>query len=78
MVNNAGFQDVLIFISNYLIQPVAALFICIFVAWIVPREISHGHFSSAGKYRFEVWNFLIRYVTPTLLFIVILSSLGIL
>ncbi|MFT5397262.1 MAG: NSS family neurotransmitter:Na+ symporter [Planctomycetota bacterium] len=78
LVNNAGFQDVLIFISNYLIQPVAALFICIFVAWIVPREISHGHFSSAGKYRFEVWNFLIRYVTPTLLFIVILSSLGIL
>lgn len=76
LVDNAGFQDVLIFFSNYLIQPIAALFICLFVAWVIPRAVSHKEFALSSEWRFEVWNFCIRYVTPTLLVVVILNSLG--
>ena len=77
LVNNAGFHDVLIFLSNHLIQPLVALFICLFVAWIIPREVSHRELALAGKYWFEIWNYLIRYITPVLLLIVILASLGV-
>jgi len=77
LVNNAGFHDVLIFISNFLIQPFVALFICLFVAWVIPREVSFRELALARTYWFEIWNYLIRYITPVLLLIVILASLGI-
>jgi len=77
LVNNAGFHDVLVFISSHLIQPFVALFICLFIAWKIPREVSHKEFSLAKHYSFEIWNYLIRYIVPVLLLIVILAALGI-
>ncbi len=77
LVNNAGFDDVLIFFSNHLVQPFVALFTCIFVAWVIPREVSFAELAFTHKIRFEIWNYLIRYITPVLLLIVIIASLGI-
>lgn len=77
LVNNAGFHDVLIFFSSYLIQPVVALFLCLFVAWVIPREISFRELGFRGRHLYEVWNFLIRYITPVLLLIVFLKSVGV-
>jgi len=76
LVNNAGFHDVLVFVSSHLIQPFVALFICLFVAWKVPREISHKEFALSKHYSYEIWNFLIRYIVPVLLLIVILAAFG--
>lgn len=77
LVNNAGFHDVLVFISSHLIQPLVALFLCLFVAWIIPREVSHRALDLRHHYWFELWNYLVRFVVPVLLLIVILASLGI-
>lgn len=77
LVNNAGFHDVMIFFSSYLIQPVVALFLCIFVAWIIPRELSFKELALPGRHWYESWNYLIRYITPVLLFVVLLKSVGI-
>ncbi|MCP4236285.1 MAG: sodium-dependent transporter [Aestuariibacter sp.] len=76
LVNNAGFHDVLVFLSSYLIQPVVALFVCLFVAWIIPREISFNELALTGRHWFELWNFLVRYITPVLLLVVFLKSTG--
>ena len=76
LVNNAGFHDVLVFISSHLIQPFAALFVCLFVAWKIPREISHKEFALSRHYCFEIWNFLVRYIVPVLLLVVILAAVG--
>ena len=77
LVNNAGFHDVLVFISSHLIQPFVALFICLFVAWKIPREVSHKEFALSRHYSFEIWNYLIRYIVPVLLLVVILAAFGI-
>ena len=77
LVNNAGFHDVIIFISSYLIQPVVGLFLCLFVAWIIPREISFRELALPGRHWYECWNYLIRYITPALLLVVLLKSVGI-
>jgi NSS family neurotransmitter:Na+ symporter len=77
LVSNAGFHDVLVFISSHLIQPFVALFFCLFVAWKIPREVSHKEFALSKHYSFEIWNYLIRYIVPVLLLVVILAALGI-
>ena len=77
IIYNAGFHDVMVYISSHVIQPFAALFLCLFVAWVIPREVSHREFAMPGKYWYEIWNYMIRYITPVLLLIVLLDSLGV-
>ncbi len=77
LVNNAGFDDVLIFIASHLIQPFVALMICWFVAWNIPREVSHKELALSQHYRFEIWNYLVRYIIPVLLLVIILAACGI-
>ena len=76
LINNAGFHDVLVFVSSHLIQPFVALFVCLFVAWKIPREVSHKEFALSKHYSYEIWNYLIRYIVPVLLLIVILAAFG--
>jgi NSS family neurotransmitter:Na+ symporter len=77
IVNNASFHDIMMFASSRIIQPVAALLICLFVAWVIPRETSFRELGLPGNYFYESWNFMIRYITPVLLTVVVLSSVGI-
>ncbi len=77
LVNNAGFHDVLVFVSSHLIQPFVALFLCLFAGWIIPREVSHKEFGLTRHYSFEIWNYLVRYIVPVLMLIVILAAFGI-
>ncbi len=77
LVNNAGFHDVLIFFSSYLLQPIVALFLCLFAAWVVPREISFKELALPGRHWYEAWNYLVRYITPVLILVVFLKSIGI-
>ncbi|MCP4469810.1 MAG: hypothetical protein GY815_03845 [Gammaproteobacteria bacterium] len=69
LVNDAGFDDALIFIASHLIQP--------FVAWNIPREASHRELALSRHYRFEVRNYLVRYIFPVLLLVIILAACGI-
>ncbi len=78
LVSNAGFHDVLIFVSSHLIQPLAALFLCLFVAWKIPRAVSHQALALARHYNFEIWCYLLRYIVPVLMLVVILAAFGIL
>ena len=32
----------------------AALFLCLFVAWVIPRELSHREFALSGNYPYEI------------------------
>ena len=77
LVNNAGFHDVMVFFSSHLIQPLVAFFLCIFVGWILPRSATFKALHLSRRFWFELWNYLIRYVTPMLVFIVALNALGV-
>ena len=76
LVNNAGFHDVMVFFSSHLIQPLVALFLCIFVGWILPRSVAFKELRPSRRFWFELWNYSIRYVTPVLILVVALNSLG--
>ena len=76
LVNQAGLHDVLTFISSHLLQPIVALFIALFVGWVIPRGMSFETLSLPNRKWYEVWNFVIRYITPVLVFVVILTTLG--
>ena len=77
LVNDAGFHDVIIYFASSVIQPLVALFLCLFVAWILPREVSIKGINARNRTLFELWNYLLRYVTPLLIFIVFLDASGI-
>ena len=77
LVNNAGFHDVLVFLSSHLIQPLAALFLSLFVAWKIPRTVSHQALGLSRHYNFEIWCYLQRYIVPVLMLVVILAAFGI-
>lgn len=76
LVNNAGFYDVMVFLSSHLIQPLVALFLCIFVGWILPRSFAFNELRPSRRFWFELWNYSIRYVAPMLILVVALYSLG--
>ena len=77
LVNNAGFHDVLIFISSHLIQPLVALLLCLLVGWRIPREVTHREFAQSRRCYFEIWNYLVRYIIPVLMLVIILAGFGI-
>ena len=77
VVNEAGFHDIIMFLSSHLIQPLVALFLALFVAWVIPRSASYEALNLPNRKLFELWNFIIRYITPVLVLIVLLSTLGV-
>jgi len=77
LVKNAGFNDVIVFLSSHLIQTFVALMLGIFIAWAIPRRISYRELGLKGRSWFEIWNYLARYVTPVLLLVVSLSTIGV-
>lgn len=78
VVNEAGFHDVIIYLSSHVLQPLVALSLIIYVGWFIPRSASFEALNLPNRKLFELWNFVIRYITPVLVFIVLLSTLGIL
>ena len=54
-----------------------ALFIALFVGWIIPRTVSFEALNLPHRQWFEAWNFTIRFIVPVLIFIVLLSTLGV-
>ena len=71
--------DVLDYLSNYLLMPVVALATCVLVGWVLkPRtivdEVTLGgvHFS-----REKLYVVMVRWITPVLLLMLLLQSLGI-
>jgi len=47
------------------------------VAWVIPRQVGYRRLGLGGRSWFEIWNYLIRYVTPVLLLVVALGAIGI-
>lgn len=77
VINEAAFHDVIIYLSSHILQPMVALFIALFVGWVLPRAASFEALNLKNRKMYEAWNFTIRYITPILVFIVMLSTLGI-
>lgn len=74
-----NFLDAMCFLTDNLLMPVGGLLTCLFIGWVRgPRQMgdeiaNHG----AWPFRhYRAWAFILRYVAPVLLVIVILAQFG--
>ena len=72
--------DILDYISNNVLMPVVAIGTCILIGWVLkPQviidEVESGTDKPMGRKRLYI--VMVKYITPILLFILLLSSLGI-
>ena len=77
-----GFFDWFDYISSNILLPVGGLLIAIFIGYTVKKEDLKRELSNHGSLHIDsilnVYYFILRYVTPALLLIVFLNSVGIL
>lgn len=71
--------DVLDYISNYVLMPVVAIATCVLIGWIVkPKTIVDEVTLNGEKFsRRQLYNVMIKFVTPVMLLFLLLQSLGI-
>ncbi len=76
------FFDLFDYISSYILLPLGGLLIAIFVGYKLPKEDIKRELSNEGKLNLskliDFYYFILKYVTPGLVFIVFLSSIGVL
>ena len=73
-----GMFDFLDFLTAEILLPVAAIGVCIFVGWIAPRSLLENQLTNNGSIRSRIIGlclFIIRYVAPGLIFMVLISPL---
>ena len=71
--------DVMDYISNYILMPVVAIGTCILIGWILkPRTVIDEATKNGENFgRKKLYIVMIKYITPVLLLILLLKSLGI-
>lgn len=63
------------FISGSVALPLGGLLVAIFAGWIVPRRIMRGELPNIGESMFRFWRFMIRFVAPIAVFIILILGL---
>lgn len=71
--------DVMDYISNFVLMPIIAIGTCILIGWVVkPKTIVDEVVKNGEKFgRKNLYVVMIKYITPVLLLILLLQSLGI-
>jgi len=76
-----GFFDLFDYISSNILLPLGGLFIALMMGYSIKREEVVAELSNNGSLKIaklvSIYFFLIRYVTPVLLIVVFLNSIGI-
>lgn len=77
-----GFFDIFDYISSNILLPVGGLMISIFIGYVMDKKDVKAELSNQGTLHidrlFRAFYFIVRYVTPILLIIIFLNSIGIL
>ena len=76
---NAQILDILDYISNYVLMPVVSIATCVFIGWIVkPGTVISEVTRNGEKFsREKLYVVMVKYVTPVLLFLLLLQALGV-
>lgn len=71
-----NFFQIIDFFTASIMLPVGGLLIAVFAGWVMDRESTEREFSFRNRYIYPVWYFMVRYVSPVLVFIVFLNILS--
>ena len=75
-----GFFDAFDFLSAKIIMPVGGIIICLFVGWRLDKKLVRNQVTNGGTLHaplFGLYLFVIRWVAPTLITLVLLNELGV-
>ncbi|MDO4650120.1 MAG: sodium-dependent transporter [Eubacteriales bacterium] len=75
---NAQILDVMDYLSNYILMPVVAISSCVLIGWVVKPAFVIEEVTLGGhKFgRQKLYTIMVKYITPVLLFILLLQALG--
>lgn len=74
------FFDLMSFLATNLLMPLGGLLVCIFTAYVWKFENANKELTNNGQIQLKwlpVWNFLVKYFAPIVIFLVLLQGLGI-
>ncbi len=71
-----GVFDILDILTANFMLPLGGFFIAVFAAWFMNREASRDELELREP-AYDIWRFLVRYVTPTAVAIVFLNVIGV-
>ena len=76
----AQILDIMDYISNNFMMPIVAILTCVLVGWVIKTESITDEITKNGEKFSRKWlfNIMIKYVAPVLLFVLFLQSVGIL
>lgn len=75
-----SFFDFLDSLTAKILMPLGGLLISLFAGWVMKKDLMLAELSNNGKYKtayFKAYIFLVRYLTPIAIFIVLLNELGV-
>jgi len=72
-----GMFDVIDILTSNIMLPLGGLFIAVFAAWIMHKQASQDELAMGGGARYQLWKFLVRYVTPVGVTIIFLKAIGV-
>lgn len=75
------FQDnlfeIIEFFTASIMLPLSGLLIAVFAGWVMDKDSTAREFSFKYRYIYPTWQFMVRYVSPFLVFLVFLNIIGI-
>ncbi|HEC13989.1 MAG TPA: sodium-dependent transporter [Acidiferrobacteraceae bacterium] len=73
----SGMFDVLDILTANIMLPIGGMLIAIFAGWIMSNKLTEQELGVRTPGAYVLWLFLIRYISPTLVFIVLLHLFGV-
>ena len=75
-VKGKTFFDLLDFITANVMMPLGGVFIAIFVGWFMSRESVAAEARVKSPLLFNIWRFMVRYISPVAIFIIFVEGLS--
>ena len=74
MGEGSSILDLLDFISNSVMMPIAALLTCVFVGWIIKPQTLIDEVRVSARFRLaNVWSVVIKYIAPVMLVVILVA-----
>lgn len=74
MGEGSSILDLLDFISNSVMMPIAALLTCVFVGWIIKPQTLIDEVRVSARFRLaNVWSVVIKYIAPVTLVVILIA-----
>lgn len=73
-----GVLDLFDYLTANILLPLGGILIAVFAGWVLPRRLTQAELGMSEGKGYRIWRFLVRYVSPLAVALVLLNALGLL